>query len=406
MVLGVEKDDTRKIGVQLFLALAGQSRHIFHIHLGFLSDGKCQGFACRIHAVNGNIGLNGAFMEHICLAFKLALFVQHLQGAKQKIGVVVAEHGGIGTAVDAPVLFDKGIVFDIQTLLQNLDVSVVLVFKLGFDQSSCGFPKPDHPLDAVLPRYRGFHGCHDAVLSVIDLTAHKRVREVFDTGIGNQSAVILPVLGFFPLNFGDLGVQIGNRRLQKFYKVFPIEWAAGGFGTVLSASHLDLSKHHFGVIEEILVDGDPVLGLSKVYPIGFCLDDAVTLLQKENVRHHLLGSRAVEGVVGQTNGTDQVGSLRHILSCHGIFLVHGSAACHKGNDPTGAHLVQGFGEKVVMNQKIMLVISPIRELEISERHVANRHVKEAVGEFGLFISVDGDAVLLIELARDPSRKAV
>lgn len=42
-------------------------------------------------------------------------------------------------------------------------------------------------------------------------------------------------------------------------------------------------------------------------------------------------------------------------------------------------LVEDTGKEIVMDQEIVLVVSLVRNLELTERHIADRSIKEAVG---------------------------
>ena len=54
----------------------------------------------------------------------------------------------------------------------------------------------------------------------------------------------------------------------------------------------------------------------------------------------------------------------------------------------------------------MLVILLIHDLELTERNVTYRNIKEAVGKVRLFVSVNGYSVFLIELLCNSARKTV
>ena len=59
-----------------------------------------------------------------------------------------------------------------------------------------------------------------------------------------------------------------------------------------------------------------------------------------------------------------------------------------------------------MDTEIVPVISLIGNLELTERHITNGGVKEAVGQVCLFIALHGDIVLLIQLLSDSAGYAV
>ncbi len=82
------------------------------------------------------------------------------------------------------------------------------------------------------------------------------------------------------------------------------------------------AENHFGMIDKILVDSEIVLIESKVYPIGFYFNGAVTLLQKQNVRYNLCARIYLKSIVGQSDRTEQFGSLCDIFADIGRFLIH------------------------------------------------------------------------------------
>lgn len=65
--------------------------------------------------------------------------------------------------------------------------------------------------------------------------------------------------------------------------------------------------------------------------------------------------------------------------------------------PPGSHLIQGLAEKIVVYEPMMLVILTVGKAKISERHVADCYVKEAVGHFHLFKAGHGNIAVLIQL---------
>ena len=43
----------------------------------------------------------------------------------------------------------------------------------------------------------------------------------------------------------------------------------------------------------------------------------------------------------------------------------------------------------------MLVVFLVKQLKITKRHIADCHIKEAVGKFGIFIALYGNGIFLI-----------
>ena len=85
--------------------------------------------------------------------------------------------------------------------------------------------------------------------------------------------------------------------------------------------HLYVAQHHFRVVHKIGVHPDAIGVGGQMHPIGLNVNQTVSLLEKDNVRCDLRAGSGLEGVVRQPDSTEQVGSLRNILSNIGIFLI-------------------------------------------------------------------------------------
>ena len=59
-----------------------------------------------------------------------------------------------------------------------------------------------------------------------------------------------------------------------------------------------------------------------------------------------------------------------------------------------------------MNKEVVLIILLIHDLEVTERHVTDCHIEEAIGEMCLFISANRYSVFLIELSCNSARKTI
>jgi len=82
-------DDPGQLPDQFLLAFSGAFRHKAEIDLRFFGKRYCQGFGGGVHRGHRLMGLNGPLGEHIRLACKIALVIQHLQRAQQGIAAVV-----------------------------------------------------------------------------------------------------------------------------------------------------------------------------------------------------------------------------------------------------------------------------------------------------------------------------
>ena len=159
------------------------------------------------------------------------------------------------------------------------------------------------------------------------------------------------------------------------------------------------------MLQEIAVDGKAVLVLAQMHPIGFDVDRPVTLLQEDDVRNHICTGVGLERIVGQPDGTQQLCPLGDVLADLRGLLVHSVAGGYKGDDAAGPHLIQRLGEKVIVNGKTELVISPVVDLILSKGYVADSEVKEIPAVGGLK-ACHGNVGLGIELLGDTACDAV
>ena len=190
-------------------------------------------------------------------------------------------------------------------------------------------------------------------------------------------------------------MNIGNGFAELLGKVCPLVRYAGGFGTETPRHHFHLSEYHFGMLNKVPVHQDTVFIRAELYPIQLYIHNAVTLLQNKNVRHDLCSGIALEGVIRQTDSADEISSLGNILADSGVFLVHRAFACDQCHHAARTELVQGFGEEVVVNEELVLVVTLVRNLEIPEGYIPHNGIKEAVGEVGFLKALCGDRGLLI-----------
>ena len=159
----------------------------------------------------------------------------------------------------------------------------------------------------------------------------------------------------------------------------PFKGDAGRLRPIGAADLLHLAQNHFRVVDEILVHLEAVFIDAKMHPIRLNIYEGISLLQEQNIGRDLRAGSALERVVGQTDGTQQIGPLSDVLAYRRIFLVQGAFAGDKGHDTARAHLVQSLAKKVIVDQEVMLVVAPVCHLEVAEGNVADGYVKEAVG---------------------------
>ena len=142
-----------------------------------------------------------------------------------------------------------------------------------------------------------------------------------------------------------------------------------------------------------------------MHPVRFNVDGSVTLLQEDDVGHHLRTGVGLERIVGQADRTQQLRPLRDVLTDFGRLFVHRIAGGHKGDHAAGSNLVERLGKKVVVNGKTEFVVSPVVDLVLSKGHVADGKVEE-IPSVGGFKACHGNIRLWIELLCDAPRDGI
>ena len=93
-----------------------------------------------------------------------------------------------------------------------------------------------------------------------------------------------------------------------------------------------------------------------------------------------------------------------------VLLVHGAAADtvggDKGDDAAGAYLINGFGEEIVVDQQIFLVIAPVHQLVAAEGDVSDSEIKKTVRELAFLKALDGDIGVGVKLLGNAPGDAV
>ena len=147
-------------------------------------------------------------------------------------------------------------------------------------------------------------------------------------------------------------MNILHRIMQLVGKLQSRDRVHGVVHTMCSAYRLLSAQHHFRVVDKIPVDGKSVLRLSGLSPFRHDVQRAVPLLEEDDVRYHLGTGILFERVIRQTDSSQQLSTLGKIAAHGGILGIHGIAGGHKSYHTAGTHLIQCFGEKVVVNTKV------------------------------------------------------
>ena len=159
------------------------------------------------------------------------------------------------------------------------------------------------------------------------------------------------------------------------------------------------------MLHKVAVDGKAVLIPPQMYPVRFNLDGTVPLLQEDDIRDNIRARIGFEGVIGKTDCAQQLCPLRDVPADFRGLLVHGVAAGDKGDHTAGAYLIECLGKEIVMNGKTEPVVSPVIDLILSERHVADGDVIE-IPSVGGFKSRHGNVRFGVKLLCNPPGDAV
>ena len=111
------------------------------------------------------------------------------------------------------------------------------------------------------------------------------------------------------------------------------------------------------MVNEILVHSYAVLIFIKENPIRLNIYDPVTLLQDQNIRSHLRAGIAFKGVVRQSDGTEQLGSLCDIPAHLRALLIHCAFGSDKAHHAAGSQLIKRLGKEIIVDKEVVFVIS-------------------------------------------------
>ena len=197
-----------------------------------------------------------------------------------------------------------------------------------------------------------------------------------------------------------------NGGSKQGFQILAFAGNTGGVHAVGAGYLPHFAQNHVWVGYKVGVHFQPVLVGIQMYPIRFQVGHAASLLQEQNVGSDLCTRSGLERIIGQSDGTEKVRPLGNVLSYRGIFLVHGALAGNEGHHAAGAHLIQGTGKEIVVDQEIVPVVLLIRHFERPKGHVANGHIKETVRQIGFLKALYRNAVLLVQLLGNAPGNAV
>ena len=316
------------------------------------------------------------------------------------------EGGVIGPLGDTAILLHKGIIQAVQPLLLGADDVIRVILRLVLNELPHTVPQADQTFDAPQGGGGHLHRIHAAVFPVVDLSVHDSIGEVAHGGVCRDGAILLQFIPFLTLILLDGAANVADGGSQQIGEFLALEGDTGRLRPIGAADLLHITQNHFRVVNEILVHLEAAFIDTKMHPVGFNIYERISLLQEQNIGRDLRAGSALEGVIGQADGTQQVGPLSDVFAHRRVFLVQGAFAGDKGHDTTGAYFVQGLAKEVVVDQEVMLVIAPVGHLEVAKGDVADGHIEEAVRQVGLFVALDGHRGGLVELLGNPSADLV
>ena len=278
LIQRIQKDDTAEIVADFLLRFVAQLHHIIHIHMRFLCQRNGQCLGGSIHMGDFHALLDRAPGEHIRLADKIALIVQHLQRGQQEIGVVRIEHRFIGTGVDDAVLCAECVVQRVQPCLLRLNHGIGVILRLIGDELAHALPDADQALDPALSGDGGIDRCHAAVFPVVDLSVYESIAEIADGGVGRDREVFVLFGQLLRFIFGEAAADALHRLGQQLAQVLIRIGNTGGLRSVGSADLPHFAQDHFRVIDKILVHPEPVCVGIEVNPVRLLQRQGVPLL--------------------------------------------------------------------------------------------------------------------------------
>ena len=147
-----------------------------------------------------------------------------------------------------------------------------------------------------------------------------------------------------------LTLNLTNGGSEQGFQALALVGDTGGFHAIGAGYLPHIAQDHFWVGYKVGVYFQPVFIGAQIHPVRLQVGHTAALLQEQNVGSDFRTGSGLEGIIGQSDGTKKVRPLGNVLSHRGIFLVHGALAGNEGHHAAGAHLVQGTGKEIVMDQ--------------------------------------------------------
>ena len=224
-----------------------------------------------------------------------------------------------------------------------LNVLIQVIVQLLLNQLVDDLPQFHHAGDTGFGIIGQLHLRHNRIFSVVHLTVHHGIGEILYIRVSGERLALdfcIRNIWCFHLDFNILALNM----LYRFGKLVGQHCALNGHNgqflpSVLGAFGGEYAQNHLRVVCEILVDGKAIFCFAQLHPVRLMVDGTVTLLQEDNIRDNIRASIGTESIVGQTDGTQQIGTLRHLLAGGAVLAVHGVAAGDERHYPARTHLV-------------------------------------------------------------------
>ena len=137
-----------------------------------------------------------------------------------------------------------------------------------------------------------------------------------------------------------------------------------------------------------------------MHPVRLRINNAVTFLEEKNVRCDFRPRICFKCCIWQSYCSKKICSLGIILTDRFVFFIHRPFTCNNCNYTTGTYFINRFGNKIIVNQKILLIVSLICNFVLSKRDISNRHIKEVVRILCLFKTGNSNAGIRVQLFRN------
>ena len=151
------------------------------------------------------------------------------------------------------------------------------------------------------------------------------------------------------------------------------------------------------MFDKIIVNDNAVGIVFQINPIRFYVDDALALLQNDDVAGHFRAGIRLESGVRQANCAEKLRALGDIFSHLVVCLIHRAFGRDEHDHAARTHLVKGFGKEIIVNHEILRVVPLVIESVIPERNIADHDIKMPVGETGLLKALHRDIGILVKL---------